>query len=108
MRGYELLKFRAFSIVAGGTIQCAVPDCPTRSLLVLHLDHIYNDGCKQRKKHSKAGGVHCYRWAVNHPVLAQRRLQILCASHDRLKQRLGSIEAIVQLEYEYDQIEETL
>src|SRR5205823_11015469 len=53
MRGYELLKFRAFSIVAGGTIQCAVPDCPTRSLLVLHLDHIYNDGCKQRKKHSK-------------------------------------------------------
>ena len=102
MRGYELLKFKAFSIVAGRTIKCNVPDCPVRHLGMLHLDHIHNDGGKQRKKHSKAGGVHCYQWAVKHPKLARKRLQILCANHDRMKQRLGSIEAILQLEYETD------
>ena len=102
MRGYELLKFRAFSIVAQGTIKCAYPDCPVRGLLALHLDHIFNDGSKQRRKHDKAGGTHCYQWVVKHPKLARKRLQILCANHDRMKQRLGSIEAIVQLEYETD------
>jgi hypothetical protein len=100
MRGYELLKFRAFSIVARGTIQCAVPDCPVRSLLMLHLDHIRNDGCKHRKKHSEAGGVHTYSWVLKHPRQARKRLQILCANHDRVKQRLGSIDAIVALEEE--------
>ena len=108
MRGYELLKFRAFSIVARGTIQCSVPECSVRHLGMLHLDHIHNDGGRQRAKHSKAGGVHTYQWVVNHPGLARKRLQVLCANHDRMKQRLGSIDAIVQLEYEYDQIEETL
>jgi hypothetical protein len=101
MKGYELLKFKAFSIVACGTIKCAVPDCNVRSLPVLHLDHIHNDGHRHRAKHSKAGGVHCYQWAVKHPE-ARKRLQILCAGRDRAKQRLGSIEAIVEAEYRYD------
>ena len=102
MTPYEFLKFKAFSIVAKGTIECSVPDCHVRHLGMLHLDHIHNDGCKQRRKTSKAGGVHCYRWAVNHPDLARKRLQILCANHDRMKQRLGSIDAIIALEQWYD------
>jgi hypothetical protein len=106
VRGYELLKFRAFSIVARGTIQCAVPDCPLRALSMLHLDHIRNDGHRHRAKHSKAGGTHCYQWVVKYPKLARKRLQILCANHDRMKQ-LGSIDAIVETEYlEDNQAEE--
>jgi hypothetical protein len=107
MTGYSLLKFRAFAIVARGTIQCCVPDCPVRHVSMLHLDHIRNDGAKHRRKHNKAGGVHTYQWAVKHPELARRRLQILCANHDRMKQRLGSIDAIVETEYlEDNQTEE--
>jgi len=107
MTRYELLKFKAFAIVAQGTIKCAVPCCSVRALAMLHLDHKNNDGCKHRKKHGKAGGVHCYRWAVNNPRLARKRLQILCANHDRMKQRLGSIDAIVETEYlEDNQTEE--
>lgn len=102
MTGYSLLKFRAFATVARGTIKCCVPGCSVRHLGMLHLDHIHNDGAKHRRKHDKAGGVHCYQWAVKHPKLARKRLQILCANHDRMKQRLGSIEAILQLEYETD------
>ena len=64
---------------------------------MLHLDHKNNDGCKHRKKHSKAGGVHTYSWVLKHPTQARKRLQILCANHDRVKQRLGSIDAIVAL-----------
>jgi len=65
---------------------------------MLHLDHIRNDGARHRRKHQKAGGVHTYQWVVKHPEQARKRLQILCANHDRMKQRLGSIEAIVELE----------
>jgi len=102
MGGYELLKFRAFATVARGTIQCCAPGCPVRHLSMLHLDHIANDGAKHRRKHSKAAGVHIYRWVVKHPELARKRLQILCANHDRAKQKLGSVEAIVQMEYLHD------
>ena|SRR5437773_1294614 len=100
MTRYELLKFKAFAIVAQGTIKCAVPCCSIRALAMLHLDHKNNDGCKHRKKHSKAGGVHTYSWVLKHPTQARKRLQILCANHDRVKQRLGSIDAIVALEEE--------
>jgi hypothetical protein len=102
---YELLKFQAFGIVAQGTIQCCVPACPIRALPMLHLDHIKNDGCRHRKRHNKAGGVHTYQWVVKHPEQARRRLQILCANHDRMKQTLGSVEAIAALE-DSDPIEE--
>jgi hypothetical protein len=98
MTGYQLLKFTAFGIVAQGRIQCAVPCCGIRALSMLHLDHIRNDGCRHRRRHSKAGGVRIYRWVLKHPSAARRRLQILCANHDRLKQVLGSIDRIVELE----------
>jgi hypothetical protein len=45
--------------------------------------------------------VHCYQWVLKHPKLARKRLQILCANHDRMKQRLGSIDAIVATEEQY-------
>jgi len=42
---------------------------------------------------------------VNNPELAKKRLQLLCANHDRAEQVLGSVEAIVEMEehYEYDE-----
>ena len=65
----------------------------------MHVDHINNDGCEHRRKTKKAGGVHIYRWVVNNPEEARKRLQLLCANHDRLKQWLGSVEEIVEYEY---------
>lgn len=69
---------------------------PSVRIEMLHIDHIKNGGCRQRRKHEGAGGIHIYWWAVNHPKQARKKLQILCANHDRMKQRLGSIEAIVE------------
>jgi hypothetical protein len=107
MTRYEILKLTAFGIVArecsGGVIQCCVPACPIQALEMLHLDHIKNDGHRHRKRHNKAGGVHTYQWVVKHPKQACKRLQILCANHDRMKQVLGSVEAIVKREDEADQ-----
>jgi hypothetical protein len=93
---YELLKFQAFAIVArGGRIRCAFPGCTVCDIDALHLDHIKNDGHRDRKKHAKAGGIHTYRWVMKHPKLAQKRLQILCAIHDRIKQSAGSFEKML-------------
>lgn len=93
---YDTLKLGAFVIVADGkAIQCAYPDCPIRAIEALHLDHIRNDGARHRRKHNGAGGVHTYQWVLKNPGKAQHRLQILCSIHDRMKQRLGSLEAVV-------------
>src|SRR5438094_3748218 len=100
MTPYRQLKRKALWIVGDGRIRCAVPDCQARGMELMHVDHINNDGCEHRRKTKKAGGVHIYRWVVNHPEEARKRLQLLCANHDRLKQWLGSIEAIE--EYERD------
>jgi hypothetical protein len=100
---YQRLKHRAFVIVAQGQrLRCVVPGCTARGLDLMHLDHINNDGCEHRKKTKKAGGVHIYRWTVNHPELARKQLQILCANHDRMKQKYGSVEAIVEQEQFWD------
>lgn len=105
MTPYEALKLRAFKIVGRGRIKCAVPDCLIHDLDVLHLDHIDNDGCEHRRKTKKAGGVHIYRWTVNNPELAIQRLQILCALHDRAKQKYGSI-AVVRLHEVFNSLDE--
>jgi hypothetical protein len=97
MTPYELLKLRAFGIVGGERIGCTFPGCSVSDIDALHLDHIDNDGCEHRRKTQKAGGVHTYRWVVNNPELARKKLQILCAVHDRLKARYGSVEAIQEL-----------
>jgi len=49
MTRYQILKLTGFGIVArayGGRIECCVPSCSIRALMMLHLDHINNDGCR--------------------------------------------------------------
>jgi hypothetical protein len=96
MTAYEVLKWKAFGIVGQGRIKCAYPGCTVTDIDALHIDHIHNDGCRDRRRHSKAGGIHSYRYVVNNPEAARRRLQILCAIHDRMKQRHGSVAVMVE------------
>jgi hypothetical protein len=98
MTAYEVLKWKAFGIVGQGRMKCAYPGCSVTDIDALHLDHINNDGCRDRRRNNKAGGIHSYRYVVNNPEAARRRLQILCAIHDRMKQRHGSVAAMVERE----------
>jgi len=52
---YQQLKHKALLIVGGGKIRRAVPGCSARLLEYMHIDHIENDGCEDRRRRERRG-----------------------------------------------------
>lgn len=84
-------------LVAGYGGKCMWPGCDIDDIDVLTLDHVNNDGSKERKAHHKArrniygswvgfGGDAIYRVAIKEGFPA--RYQILCANHQMKKKAL--------------------
>jgi len=86
------LRLGALQTIADNkSIQCAKHKdwccCGNSSNLdYLELDHIKNDGAIDRKKFSK--GNTFYRWIIDNPEKARKKLQILCSNAQWIKRRI--------------------
>jgi hypothetical protein len=80
----QSLKILVLQIYSNGTMKCA--NCGFDNIDALSIDHINNDGCKQRKKIKREGGSF-YQWLKtnNFPV----GYQVLCMNCQIIKRNNG-------------------
>lgn len=80
------LKFETLSAYANGKLECGC--CRTKEIEFLTIDHIDNDGAKERKESRMLGGSQFYGWLkrLGYP---KRNYQILCLNCNRAKYDYG-------------------
>jgi hypothetical protein len=81
----EELVVETISHYSNGTMKCAC--CGEIILKFLTLDHINNDGAKQRRKLGLVGGWRFYYWLKLHSFPDNLGLQVLCANCQLGKER---------------------
>lgn len=74
---------------SNGTMKCAC--CSETEIKFLTLDHINNDGAKQRRKLKLAGGWRFYYWLKLHNFPDDLALQVLCANCQLGKERNNGV-----------------
>jgi hypothetical protein len=57
--------------------------CGFSDMRALQLDHIHDDGAKQR--HEFNGAVRMYNFYIKNPKITKRTLQVLCANCNTIK-----------------------
>jgi hypothetical protein len=83
------LVIETISHYSSGTMKCAC--CGEPELYFLTIDHINNDGTKQRKELKISGGWRFYYWLKLHGFPDNLGLQVLCADCQLGKERNGGI-----------------
>jgi len=76
-----------------GHLNCCWKSCCVSDLDMLSLDHIKDDGSKDRKQNNFLTGIKWYRWLRIHGF--PKGLQTLCWNH-QWKKRLGGRYALVR------------
>lgn len=69
-----------------GRIQCCWPGCIVDDIDMLSLDHINNDGCKERNGEGRSAGVNFYRFLRTREYPSG--FQTLCFNHQMKKEIL--------------------
>jgi hypothetical protein len=67
-----------------GKLQCSWPDCEVIDIDMLTLDHINNDGCKDRKNKKASTQTYFYCKNAGYPL----GYQTLCSNHNLKKEIL--------------------
>jgi hypothetical protein len=83
------LVIETISHYSNGTMKCVC--CGESNIEFLTLDHINNDGAKQRKKLKLSGGWRFYYWLKLHNFPDEYELQVLCANCQLGKERNNGI-----------------
>ena len=89
------LRLRAYQIVSGKRnpicVMSKIWKCcnDLKNGLWLSLDHIAGDGASHKRKIKARGSPSLYRWVINHPQEAEKRLQILCMNAQVMKKRIN-------------------
>lgn len=55
--------------------------------LYLSVDHIYNDGYKQKKELNTTASTTIYNWIIANPDKARNKLQVICMNAQIYKKR---------------------
>lgn len=86
------LRKEAFLIVGGANPSCNLREewncCVNDDMDYLSLDHIMGDGNIHKKELNTTASSTLYRWAIENPEEAKKRLQILCMNAQIKKKRL--------------------
>lgn len=82
-RAYTLRRrIQVLEAYGGKSPKCKI--CKCKEVKLLHLDHIYNDGAKDRKEIGKLGAGF-YGWLIKNNYPNKDRFQILCKNCNWLK-----------------------
>ena len=73
------LRIEALKIIGDKCSICGITDHRC-----LHLDHINNDGYKDKKNGRRDARAE-RRWIIKNPVEARKKYQVLCANHNAIK-----------------------
>jgi hypothetical protein len=77
----QRLRDRLYEILGGK--KCVVKDCKSNSQL--QFDHIMGLGNEEKRERFKGDTRTMYRYYVNHPEEAIKKLQVMCAHHNIVK-----------------------
>lgn len=87
-RYHKKIKLMVLDAYSKGKMECAC--CGEKEVMFLTIDHIDNDGAKERKKLKISGG-NFYRWLVRNNFPNKDKYQVLCFNCNQGRQLNGGI-----------------